>query len=197
MRVIDRSSRAGYRSIFVLTSLANTRWPTRTLRSTWANQNACVVITLKRPKTNSIHTAAWHAWTRTPPLNIVQKAVFTLIHLPTSFICLCHRAILIWGIETWLKGLFLEQTRSTQAPYFNKSYSKILKRPHIKPSKEKLCIIESSHYLPWVYLQWPSRKRGCPGTDESNCAIPERPIYSTSIRTLICYITTNLSTKQR
>ncbi len=47
-----------------------------------------MVITPKLPKANSIHT---------PPLNIVQKAVFSLIHFPTPFIC-----------HGW--GLFLEQT---------------------------------------------------------------------------------------
>ncbi len=62
------------------------RWPIRTPRYTCANQDAWVVITPKRPKANSIHTAAWHAWTGTPPLNIVQKAVFSPIHFPVSFI---------------------------------------------------------------------------------------------------------------
>ncbi len=67
------------------------RWPSRTPRPTFANQDAWVVITPKRPKSNSIHTAAWHAWARTPPLNIVQKAVFALIHFPASFILpSCH-----------------------------------------------------------------------------------------------------------
>ncbi len=37
---------------------------------TWAYQDAWVVITSKQPKSNSNHTAAWHTWTRTPPLNI-------------------------------------------------------------------------------------------------------------------------------
>ncbi len=54
----------------------HTRWPIRTARSTCANQDAWVVITPKRPKANSIHTAACHAWTRTPPLNFVLKLYF-------------------------------------------------------------------------------------------------------------------------
>ncbi len=59
------------------------RWSIRTPRPTCANQDAWAVITPKRPKkVNSIHTDAWHAWTRAPPRNIVQKAVY--------------RSILIW-----------------------------------------------------------------------------------------------------
>ncbi len=68
-------------------------WPTRAPLPTCANQDAWVVITPKRPKSNSIHTAACHAWTRTPSLNIVQKAVFPSVHFPVSFIRLwpsCH-----------------------------------------------------------------------------------------------------------
>ncbi len=47
-----------------------------------------MVITPKRPLSNSTHASS---------LNIVQKAVFSLIHFPASFIC-----------HGW--GLFLEQT---------------------------------------------------------------------------------------
>ncbi len=71
---------------YVISQLA--RRPIRTPRPTCANQNAWVAITPKRPKANSIHTAAWHNWTRMPARNIIQKTVFSLIHLPASFICL-------------------------------------------------------------------------------------------------------------
>ncbi len=80
------------------------RWPTRVPLPTRANQDAWVVITPKWLKVNSIHTAAWHAWTRTPSVYIVQKAVFTLIHFPVSFIRLLPSgdSDLGGGIETWL-----------------------------------------------------------------------------------------------
>ncbi len=78
------------------------RWPIRYPRPTCANQDAWVVITAKRLKANSIHTAPWHAWTRTPPLNIVQKAVFSLIRFPALFICLCPSGHFDSGVETWL-----------------------------------------------------------------------------------------------
>ncbi len=71
----------------------NVRWPIRTPPPTCANQDAWVLITPKRPKANSRHTAALHALTRTPPRYIVQKAVFSLINFPASFIHLwpsCH-----------------------------------------------------------------------------------------------------------
>ncbi len=85
-------------------------WPIRAPLPTYANQDAWVVITPKRTKANSNHTAAWHAWTRTPPLNIVLKAVFSLIHCPASFIRLwqsCHSDL---GGSRHGWGLFLEQT---------------------------------------------------------------------------------------
>ncbi len=97
-RAIDCSSRAGYRSILVLTSLANTcagqskrRSPPAPIIDDW------VVITPKRPVVNSIHT--------TPPLYIVQKTVFSLIHFLPSLIHLwpsCHSDL---GIETWLSAV--------------------------------------------------------------------------------------------
>ncbi len=43
---------------------------------TCPNQDAWAVITPKWPKVNSIDPATRHASTRTPPRNIVQKAVF-------------------------------------------------------------------------------------------------------------------------
>ncbi len=61
-----------------------------------------VVITPRRPKANSIHAAAWHAWTRTSPLSIVQKPVCSLLHIPPHLSAFGHLAILVWGIETWL-----------------------------------------------------------------------------------------------
>ncbi len=76
----------------------HTRWPIRTVPRNCANQDAWMVIVSKLPKANSIHTATWHAWTRTPRLNSAQKAIFFLIHFPAFG----RRAILIWGIETWL-----------------------------------------------------------------------------------------------
>ncbi len=67
-------------------------WPIRAPLPTRANQDACLVITPKRSKANSTHTAAWHAWTRTPARNIVQKATLFLTH----FSVFGHGAILIW-----------------------------------------------------------------------------------------------------
>ncbi len=86
------------------------RWPTRTPPPTCANQDAWVAITPKRPNASSIHTAAWHAWTRTPPLKTVQKAVFSLIHFSASFI-LPLAIVPFWlggSRHDW--GLFLEET---------------------------------------------------------------------------------------
>ncbi len=71
-------------------------WPIGAPLPTCANQDAWVVITPKRPKANSFDTAARHAWTRTPPLNSVLKAVFSLIYFPASFMRLwpsCHSAL--------------------------------------------------------------------------------------------------------
>ncbi len=87
--------------------------------SVLANQNAAawVVITPKRPKANSIHTAAWHNWTRTPARNIVQKVVYSLIHFPASFICLwpsCHFDL--GGGSRHGLELFLEQTEFLHRP---------------------------------------------------------------------------------
>ncbi len=99
------------RSLFVwglsIDSLAyvtsqHARWPIRTPRPTCANQDAWAVITPRWPKANSIHTATRHAWTRTPARNTAQKAVFSLIHCPASFIRLwpsCHFDL--GGIQTW------------------------------------------------------------------------------------------------
>ncbi len=88
------------------------RWPIRTPPPTCVNQDAWVVITTKRLKANSIHTATRHAWTRTLARNTVQKAVFSLIHFPASFIRLwpsCHFEGVEGGSrQDW--GLFLEQT---------------------------------------------------------------------------------------
>ncbi len=86
MCAIDRSSHADYQSILAYT-------PIRTQRLNSANQDARAVITLERPKANSRHSAARHAWTRRPARNIVQKTVFSLIHFLASFIRLwptCH-----------------------------------------------------------------------------------------------------------
>ncbi len=68
-------------------------WPIRTPHPISANQDTWVVITPKRPKANSIHTATWHNWKRTPAHNTVLKAVFYLTYFPVFV----HRVILIWG----------------------------------------------------------------------------------------------------
>ncbi len=74
------------------------RWPIRTPHPTCANQDAWVVITPKRPKANSIDTAAWRALRRTPSLNFVSKAVFSrLIYLPLTIV-----PFWFGGIEIWL-----------------------------------------------------------------------------------------------
>ncbi len=90
------------------------RSPIRTLRPTCTNQDVWVVITPKRPKANSIHTATRHAWTRTRPRNVVQKAVFSLIHFLASLIRLWPLCHFDWGDESRHKwGLFLvEETVS-------------------------------------------------------------------------------------
>ncbi len=85
-------------------------WPIRTPRSTSGNPDAWVVITPKRPKANSIYTAACHAWTRTPSLNIVKKAVFSLIHFAVSFTCLWPLCHFDFGGSRHGWGLFLERT---------------------------------------------------------------------------------------
>ncbi len=90
------------------------RWPIKAPLPTCANQDAWVVIMPKRPKANSIHIATWHAWTETSPHNIVQKVVFSLIHLAASFIRLwplCH-SDLGGSIHGW--GQFLKQTQYPQ-----------------------------------------------------------------------------------
>ncbi len=90
------------------------RWPIRAPLPTCANQDAWVVITPKRLKANSIHTAAWHNWTRTPARNVVQKAVFSLIHFPASFICLWPSCYFDLGGSRHGWGLFLKQTEYLQ-----------------------------------------------------------------------------------
>ncbi len=49
------------------------------------------------PKANSWHTVAQHASTRTPPRNIVRKAIFSLTHFPASFICFWPSFPFDWG----------------------------------------------------------------------------------------------------
>ncbi len=68
-----------------------------------------------RPKANSIHTAAWHAWTWTPPLNIVQKAVFSPIHFPALHLsAFGYRPILIWGDQDMAGGCSQDKPNSFQ-----------------------------------------------------------------------------------
>ncbi len=86
--------------------IQHARWPIRTLHPTYANQDAWVVITPRRSKGNSMHTAAWHNWTRTPALNIVQKDLFSLIHFPPHLSIFGYRAILIWG-DQYMAGASL------------------------------------------------------------------------------------------
>ncbi len=90
------------------------RWPIRTPSPTCANKDAWVAITPKRPNAISIHTSAWHAWTRTPPLNFVLEAVFSLIHFPASFIRLWPFVPFWFGGSRHGWGLFLEQTEFPQ-----------------------------------------------------------------------------------
>ncbi len=101
------------------------RWPIRTPQPTCTNQDAWVVITPKRPKANSIHIAAWHAWTRTPPRYIVQKAIFSLIHFLASFICLWP-LVPFWfgGIEARL-GV-VRRTRRTPSPPYQGEITRLL-----------------------------------------------------------------------
>ncbi len=79
-----------------------------------------MVITPKRPKANSIHTAAWHAFTRTSPLNFVLPAVFSLIHFPASFIRLWPSSHSDLGGSRHGWGLFLEQTECLQCTPLNR-----------------------------------------------------------------------------
>ncbi len=81
------------------------RWPIRTPE--WSSANF-------------IHTAAWHAGTRTPPRNAVQKAVFSLTHFPPHLSVFGHRAILIWGERGMAEGFLSE----------NRPIPSHLKRPH-------------------------------------------------------------------
>ncbi len=70
-----------------------------------------------------MHTAAWHAWTRTPPLNFVLKAVFSRIHFPAPFIRLwpsCHSDL---GGSRHGWELFLEQTEFLQNQLELKSFT--------------------------------------------------------------------------
>ncbi len=113
------------------------RWPIRAALPTCANQDArVVVITPKRPKANSIHTAVRHAWTRTPFLNIVQEAVFFLIHFSASFIHLwplCHSDL---GGSRHGWGLFLEQTKYLQSlPSFSAIRARLCTGPQHKHEK--------------------------------------------------------------
>ncbi len=114
-------------------------WPIRTVPPTCANQDVWVVIITKRPKVNSIHTANWHAWTRTPPLNIVQKVVFSLIHYPASFICLWPIVPFWLGGSRHGWGLFVEQT----TPYIGEHVSIRLDSSVFRPfhsSKPTYCV---------------------------------------------------------
>ncbi len=89
-------------------------WPIRTPSPACANQDARVVITSKRPKSNSIHTVVRHALTRSPARNIVQKTILFVIHFSISLIWFwpsCHFDL--GGLRHgW--GLFLEQADSLQ-----------------------------------------------------------------------------------
>ncbi len=98
-------------------------WPIRTPSPTCANQDAWVVITPKWPKANSMHTAAWHAWTRTPPLNFDHKAVFSLLHFPASFIRLwpsCH-------FDSWDRDMVGFVPRTSRIPPESLVFKKVNK----------------------------------------------------------------------
>ncbi len=80
-RAIDRSSQTGYQSLPARTSLAHTRSGQSERRGPLAP-----IRTPEWPKVNSAHTAARHAFMRTPPLNIADKAVFSEYNLLVSLI---------------------------------------------------------------------------------------------------------------
>ncbi len=87
------------------------RWPIRTPLPTCANQDAWVAITPKRPKIE------FYSHSHAARLN--TKSVFSLIHLPASFICLwpsCHSDL---GGSRHGWGLFLEQTEYPQTLVFS------------------------------------------------------------------------------
>ncbi len=69
-----------------------------------ANQDAWALVTPRRPRVTSTHTAARHNWTRTPSHNIAQKAVFFKYTFPSNWSDFGHRAILIWVMETLFRG---------------------------------------------------------------------------------------------
>ncbi len=98
MRAIDRSSHEDYRSILVLKSLANTpagqsdrRFPPAPIR------------TRERLSRTGGQRRILFNWTRTPVRNTVQKAVFSLLQRPVSFIRYWPNGTFwVGGIETWL-----------------------------------------------------------------------------------------------
>ncbi len=102
------------------------RWPIRTPHPICAKQDAWVAISPKRPKMSSIHTAAWHAWTRTPARNIVQKAVFPQYIFPPH--PSLAKAPFWFGRSRHGCGLFLEQT-------FNERFLKRI----IRGDRQVLC----------------------------------------------------------
>ncbi len=84
-RAIDLSSRAGYRSIFVLTSLANT--------CTGQSERRSPPAPIRTPEWSSRISGQLRILFTEPPSNNNQKAVFSPIHFPASFIRLwpsCH-----------------------------------------------------------------------------------------------------------
>ncbi len=74
MRPSESSSHAGCRSLLAPTPTAymRTERAIRTLRPTFANQDAWAFVTPKRPKTKSIHTAARPKWPRTQSRYVAQ-----------------------------------------------------------------------------------------------------------------------------
>ncbi len=91
-------------------------WPIRTPHSTCANQDAWVVITPKRPKANSIHTATWHTWTRTPPRNKFSPDTFSCLIYPSLAIVRFWFGRSIHGWGAWcdysLAGIFVISTET-------------------------------------------------------------------------------------
>ncbi len=106
-RAIDRSSHAVYRSILVLTSLAYTERCVQPAPIRTPERSSCL-----SDQRRILDVKTWHAWTRTPPRNIVWKAVFFLIHFPVSLIRLwpsCHSDFR-GSRHGW--GLFVGKTES-------------------------------------------------------------------------------------
>ncbi len=63
-------------------------WKMRTPHHTCANHDAWPFLTRTRSNSSSWYTATWHAWTRNPFCNIIQRSSFSLISLLIKVILL-------------------------------------------------------------------------------------------------------------